>query len=144
MTVSLYAIVPSVGLLDKKSRQRNLKRLCLSGTEISDVGLRYITQFLSQLQILQIAGCWKLSDAGLAQLSMLESKTAESLAELDLSSCKGITNAGLHHLIRCRNLVYVNCSSTGVTHEAMKKFVEESAEKLKVHGSVIERRLSRR
>ncbi len=88
------------GLLDKKSRQKGLLRLNLSGTEITDVGLRYVTQFLGQLQRLEVAGCWKLSDAGLAQLASPEGKTAETLAELNISNCKGITNGGLQHLLR--------------------------------------------
>jgi F-box/leucine-rich repeat protein 10/11 len=55
--------------LDKKSRLKLLRRLNLAGTEISDVGLRYITQFLMHLQNLSVSGCWKVTDAGLAQLS---------------------------------------------------------------------------
>jgi hypothetical protein len=39
------------GLLDKKSRLKLLTRLNLTGTEISDVSLRYITQYLSQVSL---------------------------------------------------------------------------------------------
>ncbi len=74
--------------------------LNLSGTEISDVGLRYITQFLGQLQRLEISNCWKLSDAGLAQLASSDGKTAETLQELNVSGCKGVTNTGLQHLLK--------------------------------------------
>ncbi len=96
--------------MDKKSRQKGLVSLFLNGTEISDVGLRYVTQFLSQLRTLEVSGCWKLSDAGLAQLASAEGKTAETLVELDFSGCKAITNAGLQHLLKyeacllCENL----------------------------------------
>merc|ERR1712154_685412 len=90
------------GLLDKKSRLKMLRKLNLSGTEISDVGLRYVTQFLAQLQNLSVSGCWKITDAGLAQLSTAEAKTIESLTQLNISSCKPITNVGLGHLSKSR------------------------------------------
>ena len=64
------------------------------------MGLRYITQFLGQLRQLELSGCWKLSDAGLAQLSGIEGKTAETLEALDLSSCKAVGNTGLQHLLK--------------------------------------------
>jgi hypothetical protein len=35
--------------MDKKSRLKNLKKLWLNGTEITDVSLRYITQYLPQV-----------------------------------------------------------------------------------------------
>merc|ERR1719309_1843383 len=45
------------GLLDKKSRMELLKSLILNGTEISDVSMRYITQYLPQLNTLSVSGC---------------------------------------------------------------------------------------
>ncbi len=133
-TINFY-----LGLLDKKSRLKMLRILNLSGTEISDVGLRYVTQYLVQLESLSVAGCWKVSDAGLAQLSMNEARTVETLRRLDLSNCKGVTDAGLVHLIRCRSLSYVNCANSTINQEAMQKFVEESSEKLKCVGFVIQK-----
>lgn len=132
------------GLLDKKSRMKMLKVLRVAGTEVTDVGMRYITQFLNSLQVLDISSCWKISDAGLAQLAMAESKTMETLQELDASSCKSITNIGLNHLKKCIGLVMVNCTGTSVTMDALKKFAEESPENLKAQGHVIKRRQSRR
>ena len=121
-----------------------LRKLNLSGTEISDVGMRYVTQFLAQLQNLSVSGCWKITDAGLAQLSTSEAKTIESLTVVDVSSCKPITNVGLAHLGKCKNLIYVNCVQTSITIDAMRKFVEESSERLKVVGNIIQRRLSKK
>lgn len=125
------------GLLDKKSRLKLLKCLDLRHTEVSDVGLRYIAQYLSQLTNLKLSKCWKVSDAGLAQLS-----TLEHLTRLDLSSCKMITNQGLQHLIKCKSINHLDCSSTSVTNDGLKKFIEESPEKLKLYGHVVCRRQS--
>ena len=50
------------GLLDKKSRLKMLKKLSVRNTEITDVSMRYITQYLPQLSQLSTAGCWKLSE----------------------------------------------------------------------------------
>ncbi len=136
-----------IGLLDKKSRLKNLTSLTLSGTDISDVGLRYITQFLIQLSSLSISNCWKVTDAGLAQIAMPEAKTAETLTAINLSGCKGITNAGLLHLVKCQKLSKVSCWHSGINGEGMKKFCEESScsEKLKVFpGAVIDKKQTRR
>jgi hypothetical protein len=63
---------------------------------------------------------------------------------MDVSSCRGVSNAGLAHLSKCKELVYVNCVQTSITTDAMRKFADGSPEKLKVQGSVIQRRLSRK
>jgi len=128
------------GLLDKKSRLKNLKKLSLKNTEISDISLRYITQYLPQLTYLAVSGCWKLSDAGLAQLGMAESPTIENLAALDLSYCRSVTDAGLVHLHRCVNLTRVDSSHSQVTSDGLAKFVSSSKHKLKVYGSVVDKK----
>jgi len=81
-----------IGLLDKKSRMKLLTKLTLTGTEISDISLRYLTQYLSQLSVLNISRCWKLTDAGLAMLAGPESKTVETLTSVNLSGCQAISN----------------------------------------------------
>jgi hypothetical protein len=109
-----------------------LKRLDLSGTEVSDVSLRYIAQYLSQMSDLKLSKCWKVTDAGLAQLT-----TVESLTSLDLSQCKSITNQGLQHLTKCTAIVNLDCTNTSVTVDGLKKFVEGSSEKLRLYGHVV-------
>ena len=116
-----------------------LKSLDLSHTEISDVGLRYIAQYLSQLTDLKLSKCWKVSDAGLAQLS-----TLENLTRLDMSSCKMITNQGLQHLSKCKSIIHMDCSNTSTTNDGLKKFIEESTQKLKLYGHVVSKRQSTR
>ena len=103
------------------------------------MGLRYIAQYLSQLSELKLSKCWKVSDAGLAQLTSLE-----ALTSLDVSGCKMITNQGLQHLSKCKSITHLDCTNTFVTTEGLKKFIEESSEKLKLHGHVVARRQSNR
>lgn len=123
--------------MDKKSRMKLLKSLDLSGTEVSDVGLRYIAQYLSQLSDLKLSKCWKVTDAGCAQLT-----TLETLTSLDLSGCKMVTNQGLQHLAKCKSINYLNCAGTSVTNDGLKKFIEENGQKLKLHGHIVARRQS--
>ena len=42
------------GLMDKKSRLKQLRKLSLKNTEVSDVSLRYITQYLPQVKYTNI------------------------------------------------------------------------------------------
>lgn len=126
-----------IGLLDKKSRLKLLKKLCLSGTEISDISLRYITQYLPHLKCLKISGCYKISNDGIAQLSLPDAKLSETLTTLDISGCKQVNNHGLQNLGKCKNLIYVDCTNTQINNEGIRKFIDESDEKLKVQSGGI-------
>ncbi len=53
---------------------------------------------LECLQVLRLSGCNYLSDPGLAHLASVK----DSLSELDLSNCGGITHAGLPNLYTLR------------------------------------------
>lgn len=53
---------------------------------------------LKYLQVLRLAGCNHLRDPGLAHLASVR----ESLRELDISGCGGITQAGLPSLYLLR------------------------------------------
>jgi len=128
------------GLLDKKSRLKMLKKLSMRNTEITDVSMRYITQYLPQLSQLSTAGCWKLSDAGLAQLA----DAADTLSWLDISFCRAITDAGLTHLYKLSNLTRLDANSTQISSDGLNKFVSKSKHKLKVYGKVVERKHSGR
>ena len=92
------------GLLDNKSRLKMLRKLSLQNTEITDVSVRYITQYLPHLSSLNLSGCWKLSDTGLAQLGVTEFSVVESLTQLDISSCRALTDNGLSHLYKYDSL----------------------------------------
>ena len=124
-------------MFDKKSRLKLLRSLDLSHTEVTDVGLRYIAQYLSQLSDLKLTKCWKVTDAGLAQLSSLE-----NLTKLDLSSCKMVSNQGLIHINKCKNIIHLDCTNTSVDKEGLKKIIDGSNEKLKIYGQVVSKRQS--
>ena len=132
------------GLLDKKSRLKNLKRLSLSCTEISDVSLRYISQYLHHLHTLNISGCWKITNDGLGQLAMPDAKVSETLDTLDLSGCKQVTSPSLVTLSKCKGLSYINCNGSAIGQDAMKKFIESSPLKLKLTASVICKKASKK
>ena len=129
------------GLLDKKSRLKNLQKLSVSSTEVGDISLRYLTQYLPQLSTLAVSGCWKLTDAGLAMLGQMEDS---KLCSLDMTNCRGLTDAGLDKLggLASLELVRVECGGSGVTPAGMEKFCTKSGAKgkLKVYGSVIEKK----
>merc|ERR1711976_701658 len=106
-----------------------LRKLSLRNTEVTDVTMRYITQHLPQLTSLTVSGCWKLTDAGLAQLGASEFSAAETLTSLDISYGRGITDAGISHLHKVKNLTRLDASHTNVTTEALNKFVAKSSHK---------------
>lgn len=96
------------------------------------MGLRYVAQYLSHLTELKLSKCWKVTDAGLAQLASLE-----TLTSLDLYGCKLISNQGVQHLSKCRSLQHLVCTNSSITSDALKKFIDESDQKLKLNGLVV-------
>ena len=121
-----------------------LKKLSVRNTEITDVSMRYVTQYLPQLTQLSVAGCWKLTDAGLAQLGSAEQGAVETLSFLDISYCRAVTDNGLGHLAKMSNLTRLDASHTQVSTDALNKFASKSQHKLKVYGKVIEKKHSSR
>lgn len=112
------------GLIDTKSRLRNLRTLKLSGCEISDVSLRYIVQNIPLLSVLDLSQCFRLTDAGIAQLTASPATTLSTLTWLDLSGCSAITDASLDHLSKCTALKYLDLRrTTQITTSAINKFV---------------------
>ena len=114
-----------------------LRKLCLSSTEISDISLRYITQYLHHLKCLNVSGCYKISNDGIAQLSLPDAKLSEFLTTLDISGCKQVNNQGLQSLSKCKNLIYVDCMNTQINNEGIRKFIDDSDSKLKVQSGGI-------
>ncbi|XKL65132.1 hypothetical protein PGB90_005218 [Kerria lacca] len=112
------------GLIDTKSRLRNLRTLKLAGCEISDVSLRYIVQNIPLLSTLDLSQCFRLTDAGIAQLTAPPATTLSTLSWLDLSGCSVITDASLDHLSKCTALKYLDLRrTTQITTTAINKFV---------------------
>jgi F-box-like/Leucine Rich repeat len=117
---------------DSKSRLRNLRCLKLSGTDISDVALRYITQGLPILVQLDLSSCQRITDAGVCQIGISLS-AIKTLYELDLSSCKLITEMSLDHLSKCEALTRLDLRYVPqVSTQAVIKFAAKSPNDLQV------------
>lgn len=130
------------GLVDTKSRLRNLRTLRLAGCDLTDVALRYVTQHLPRLAELDISDCQRVSDAGVAQLATPPAATINLLHSLNLSGCRLITDASLEHLARCDALVRVDLrNAPNVSAAAIAKFAVRSQHGLKVmDGKLIAKR----
>lgn len=117
---------PAVNLLlrardNKKNNLVGLRSLNLTGTEITDVSLRYIAQFLPSLNRLVLSCCSKLTDAGLVQLGDTTLSLASTLVTLDISSCSAVTE--LAALVPCVALKYLHLANTGVSPEVVHRFL---------------------
>lgn len=130
------------GLTDEKSRLRNLKVLKLAGTDITDVALRYVTQYLPSVTNLDLSSCARITDAGIAQLSTKPANTVHTLVSLDLSHCKLVTELSLDHLARCENLVRLDLRhASHVSTQAVIKFAAKSEHNLQVRDvKLVDRR----
>lgn len=130
------------GLTDEKTRLRNLKVLKLAGTEITDVSMRYITQYLPQVINLDVSSCQRITDAGIAQLSTRPAATVHNLISLDLSHCKLLTELTLDHLTRCENLIRLDLRHcTHVSTQAVIKYAAKSEHNLQVRDvKLVDRR----
>lgn len=121
------------GLTDEKVRFRSLKTLRLAGTDVTDIAMRYITQFLPNLEHLSLSLCPRITDAGIAQLTTKPATTVMTLVSLDLSGSKLITELSLEHLSKCENLVTLDCRhALQVSTQALIKFAAKSERNLQV------------
>lgn len=112
------------GLIDTKSRLRNLKTLKLANCEVSDISIRYIVQNLPHLTTLDLSQCFRISDAGIAQLIAPPATTIGTLVSLDLSGCQLITDTTVDYLMRCTALKYLDLRHTpSISGDAVDKFV---------------------
>ena len=97
------------------------------------MALRYITQHLPRLSVLDLSSCTRLTDAGIAQLTTPPASSIELLQSLDLSNCPRITDASLDHLSRCAQLGRLDLRhSPQVTAAAVAKFVSRSKLNLRI------------
>lgn len=117
---------------DSKSRLRNLRCLKLSGTDITDVALRYITQGLPMLVQLDLSSCQRITDVGVCQIGTSPC-AIKTLYELDLSSCKLITEISLDYLSKCESLTRLDLRYVPqVSTQAVIKFAAKSSNDLQV------------
>ncbi|CAG9862141.1 unnamed protein product [Phyllotreta striolata] len=121
------------GLPSAKIRFRNLEELKLAGTDVTDIAMRYVTQYLPNLRRLGLGMCPRISDAGIAQLSTKPANTVTNLVSLDLSHSKLVTENSLEHLAKCENLVRLDCRhSLQISTQALIKFAAKSERNLQV------------
>ncbi len=92
---------------------KNLKRLELGYTNITDAGLEHIEK-LSNLEVLRLNGT-KISDAGLEHVENFKNLV---LLQLDYT---GISDAGLEHLSELPNLDTLLIDHTNVTPNGLKR-----------------------
>lgn len=130
------------GLTDEKVRFRSLRTLRLAGTDVTDVAMRYITQFLPNLHHLSLSLCPRISDAGIAQLTTRPAATVATLLSLDLSGAKLVTELSLEHLAKCENLTRLDCRHAAqVSTQALIKFAAKSERDLQVRDiKLVDRR----
>lgn len=126
---------------DSKSRLRHIRNLKLSGTDITDVALRYITQGLPTLVQLDLSSCQRITDAGVCQIGTSPS-AIKTLFELDLSSCKLVTESSLDYLSKCEALTRLDLRfCPQVQTQAVIKFAAKSRNDLQVQDiKLIDRR----
>jgi len=121
---------------DKKSNLAGLRRLSLSNTEITDVSMRYISQQLQNLSRLSVAGCQKVTDAGLVQVGDPALNLSHSLVWLNMAGCKGVTDSGLVHVSRCTLLQRIDCLNTSISANAISLYLQIRAD-LTAHNFTI-------
>lgn len=121
------------GLPSEKIRFRNLKTLRLAGTDITDIAMRYVTQYLPNLHHLSLSLCPRISDAGIAQLTTKPANTVANLISLDLSHTKLVTETSLDHLAKCEKLTRLDCRHAyQISTQALIKFAAKSDHNLQV------------
>lgn len=109
---------------EKKSNLAGLRTLFLCRTEVTDISLRYICQQLQLLSRLSVAGCARVTDAGLAQVGDPDLYASHNLVWLDISGCRGITDSGLVHVSRCLALSRLDCKDTGISQTAINQYLQ--------------------
>ena len=116
------------GIIDKTSRLKHLKNLSLAGCDLTDRGVRYIVQQLSDLETLDLSSIGRLTDSGVAHLTSLS-----NLASLNLANCKLLTETTLDHLAKCKALKRLDLRhTTQVSTQAVIKFAAKSEHNLHV------------
>lgn len=108
-----------------RSRFRNLNTLKLAGAELGDVSLRYIVQYAPNLIELDLAQNYRITDAGIAQLTTPNGNAVSTLQVLDLSGCVSVTDTALDHLLKCSALRRLDMKQTPkVTTAGINKFLQ--------------------
>ncbi|XP_026815605.1 jmjC domain-containing histone demethylation protein 1 isoform X3 [Rhopalosiphum maidis] len=107
-----------------RARFRNLRTLKLAGVDIGDVSLRYVVQYAPSLVELDLSQNFRITDAGIAQLTTPVGNAVSTLQVLDLSGCVAVTDTSLDHLLKCTALRRLDMKQTPkVTTAAINRFL---------------------
>lgn len=99
------------GVDDSVSRLHRCTTLELAGSDISDVTLMVMTQYMPKLCCLDLSYCTKISDAGLSILAAQSATTRQNLVSLDLTGCNQLTDACFENLRHFTNLQSVSLAA---------------------------------
>jgi hypothetical protein len=82
---------------------------------ITDATLAHIATNCTQLEVLRVYGCNKITDDGIT--AIVVEKIGNTLTSLDYSLCSRCTNAALQAVVKhCPNLKRLFAFNTGITH----------------------------
>jgi hypothetical protein len=93
----------------------NLQKLDLSGCwEVSDDDLKSVSITCPNLTVLSLSNCWKISDTGITYIA----KSSTNLKELDLSYCGQLSCSGLlnHSWSKLEKFNFSFCKQLGDEH----------------------------
>jgi F-box/leucine-rich repeat protein 7 len=75
--------------------------------KLTSAGLRELAAYNPNIQVLDLSGCWDITDAGLNSLSL----GCRRIKCLDLSNCRKVTDSGLYNLLATsQNLLDIHLS----------------------------------
>ena len=84
-----------------KSRFCDLKKLVMSGCDVTDETVKNIARFLPSLESLDLSYCTLITDSGVDDLTSESSICRDILMEIDFSGCSKLTTASLLLLKQC-------------------------------------------
>jgi len=107
------------------ARFKTLQHLSISGTRITDVGMKEFLAFNDNLQELNLGGL-HISDAGLKYLVKFQGLRCLSLSrarvtDAGMKNRARVTDAGMKNLARLKNLQILGLAGTGVSDAGLKE-----------------------
>lgn len=117
---------------DKRSCLSTLTSLTIGSTDVTDISLRYICQYLTLLAHLSVSNCPRLTDAGLVQVGDPSLPVCTSLTSLDITLCPLVTD--LSHLNHCPNIARLEFSQSGISEDVAIRFVSATGGRLALYN----------
>ncbi len=131
-TVNLYGSAAATATAESLSRIPSIRRLILSGTQISDCDCIAIAR-LSNLEEINLSET-AITDEALRHISQLQTVGAISIAY-----CPGVTDVGIAHLIALPGLRELQLRGTSITVECTRSLAEmPRLESCHVYGTQME------